>query len=225
MDKKYELIKSDNEYLFRIKALRDFINIKVGDIGGYVGSENNLSHEGDCWIHGNAKVFDSAIIYGNAKIFGNAKVFGNTEICDNVIICDSAMVYGNARIFDIAEIFGNAKVFDNVKISGNARVFGNAKVFGNAEICDSAMVYNSARIYKDAYIANTTDYIIIGPMGSRNDYTTFYKTKDGISVNCGCFNGTIGEFKEAVEKTHGIDKGCLYYRQYMWAIQCNELIK
>lgn len=39
MEKKYELIKSDNMDLFRIKALRDFSNVKVGDIGGYVSSE------------------------------------------------------------------------------------------------------------------------------------------------------------------------------------------
>ena len=44
MCKKYELLKDKHiEYrgktLYRIKALRDFYNVKKGDIGGYVESE------------------------------------------------------------------------------------------------------------------------------------------------------------------------------------------
>jgi hypothetical protein len=50
MKKKYELIKSDIPGLYRIKAVRDFSDVKKGDIGGYVESEDNLSHEGDCWV-------------------------------------------------------------------------------------------------------------------------------------------------------------------------------
>lgn len=50
MEKKYELISSDKPGLYRIKALRDFGLIKKGEIGGYVQSEKNLSHEGNCWF-------------------------------------------------------------------------------------------------------------------------------------------------------------------------------
>lgn len=50
----------------------------------------------------------------------------------------------------------------------------------------------------------TEDYMVVSPIGSRNGRTTFFRTADGgISVNCGCFRGTIEEFKQAVEKTHG----------------------
>ena len=52
MSKKYALIKSDSIVfngvtLYRIKALRDIDEsfIKKGDIGGYVESKNNLSHD------------------------------------------------------------------------------------------------------------------------------------------------------------------------------------
>ena len=62
MDKKYELIPSDMEGLFRIKALKDFSNVKKGDIGGYVESEKNLSQDGNCWI------YDNAVVMGNAKV-------------------------------------------------------------------------------------------------------------------------------------------------------------
>ena len=42
MDNKYELIPSDIEGLFRIKALKDFNDVKKGDIGGYVEGEKTF---------------------------------------------------------------------------------------------------------------------------------------------------------------------------------------
>ena len=83
--KKYELVK--NEYikfngkkLYRIKALKDFGNVEVGDIGGYIESENNLSHSNNCWIYGDAKVF------GDTKVCGDAKVYENAEVCGDAVI-------------------------------------------------------------------------------------------------------------------------------------------
>ena len=83
MEKKYELLKNDfvevnNTKLYRIKALRDFGIVKKGDIGGYIQKEENLSHNenaqvyGDAWVSGNARVFENACVYGNAHVSGNA---------------------------------------------------------------------------------------------------------------------------------------------------------
>ena len=68
MDKKYELIPSDIEGLFRIKALKDFNDVKKGDIGGYIQSENNLSQLDDCWIYDNAVVRDNQILVMSKKL-------------------------------------------------------------------------------------------------------------------------------------------------------------
>lgn len=66
MEKKYELtdeiLEVGGRVLHRINALRDFGNIKQGEIGGWIENEDNLSHCGDCWVYGNAEV------YGNAKV-------------------------------------------------------------------------------------------------------------------------------------------------------------
>ena len=51
-------------------------------------------------------------------------------------------------------------------------------------------------------LTTTRDLLIIGPIGSRQDYTTIYHTPNGIFVACGCFRGNIDEFAEAVKKTH-----------------------
>lgn len=48
--------------LYRIKALRDFGDVEKGDLGGYIGSENNLSHCGNAWVYGNAEVRGDAVI-------------------------------------------------------------------------------------------------------------------------------------------------------------------
>jgi len=86
MDKKYTLtddsIVVNGKKLYRIKALRSFSDIKKGDLGGYVESELNLSHNGKCWVSGNAKVSDNAKVSGNAWVYGNSRVFGNAVITE-----------------------------------------------------------------------------------------------------------------------------------------------
>ena len=70
MEKKYELTESKiycGITLFRIKALRDLWNVKAGDLGGWVESELNLSHEGNCWIYNDAIVCNKAFLCNNAK--------------------------------------------------------------------------------------------------------------------------------------------------------------
>ena len=46
--------------------------------------------------------------------------------------------------------------------------------------------------------------MLIGPIGSRQSFTTFYKDKHKhIMVSCGCFTGTLDEFAVQVDNTHG----------------------
>jgi len=81
--KKYELtnetISFENRKLFRIRALKDFGNVKAGDLGGYVESENNLSQEDNCWIYENARV------YGNAEVSNDDIVSGNARVYDDAM--------------------------------------------------------------------------------------------------------------------------------------------
>ncbi len=151
MDKKYELLKDDcinyeGRTLYRIKALRDFGCIKKGKLGGYIQSENNLSHEGECWVYKHAKVFGNARVYEDAEVFGNAQVFGDVRVYEN------AQIYGNAEIFNKAQVYGNAKVYGDAWVLNYAKVYNNAKVFGCTRIHDRAQVYGNAQIYDNAEI-------------------------------------------------------------------------
>ena len=120
--KKYKLtddtIIVDGHELHRIQALIDFSDVKCGDVGGYIESEDNLSQYENCWVGGNAKVYGYAEVFGNAQVLENAKVFGN------------------AKVYDDAKIYGNAQVYGNAFVCDYAEVCGNAKIYGNAIICD-----------------------------------------------------------------------------------------
>lgn len=83
--KKYRLLENEaievnGKTLYRIEALRAFSNVKKGDKGGFVESEKNLSHKGNCWIYDDAKAYDNARICGNAEVYGNIIVWGDAEI-------------------------------------------------------------------------------------------------------------------------------------------------
>lgn len=72
MEKKYILTEETKEVgghiLHKIQAVRDFGDVQKGDLGGWVESEENLSHDGDCWISGNGRVSSNARIGVNAYI-------------------------------------------------------------------------------------------------------------------------------------------------------------
>ncbi len=143
-DKKYgltnETIEIDGHTLHRIRALKDFGNVKMGDFGGFIEKEENLSHEGNCWVYGNACVFEDAEVREDARVFDEVKVYSKAE------------VYGEAKICGRADVFGNAEVTDKAKVYGEAWVYGNACVFGNAEVCGYAKVYGKADVHGDAKV-------------------------------------------------------------------------
>lgn len=82
---KYEILKDefiefDGRKLYRIKALKDFHNVKEGEFGGYIESERNLSHEGDAQVSGDAWVYNDAWVSGNAWVCDDARVYGNNAV-------------------------------------------------------------------------------------------------------------------------------------------------
>jgi len=95
MNKKYELMyqfKSDGILLYRICALRSFSDVKKGDIGGFVESEKNLSHDGNCWIYDSAKAIEHSRVHGDAKIH------------------DHVLLKGIVRVYGCAQISGNCTI-------------------------------------------------------------------------------------------------------------------
>lgn len=91
MEKKYILTRNDiinynGHILYRIQAVKSFDKVKKGDLGGYVESEDNLSHEGNAWVKDDAWVFGNAFVADNALVYGSAEVYDNACISGNAII-------------------------------------------------------------------------------------------------------------------------------------------
>ena len=86
MDKHFELtdkfiINAFGIKLLQIKCTRKIKHADVGDLGGYIEKEDNLS--GDAWVSGNAKVYGNAKVSGDAKVSGNAQVSGDAKVSNN----------------------------------------------------------------------------------------------------------------------------------------------
>ena len=120
---KYELIECDKPGLKQIRALKDIprFGVKIGDLGGYIEKEENLSQDHSCWV------------YGNAKISGNARVYGNARVSDNAIVSDHAMVSDNAKISGNALVSGDAWIYSNSLVYGNAQISGDVHISANTE--------------------------------------------------------------------------------------------
>ena len=99
MSKKFELTSNTKMFfgkkLFQIKALVSFGDVKEGALGGYIEKEENLSHDGNAWVSGNAKVYGNSEVSGDAQVSGNAKVCGNAQVYGNAKVCGNAQVYGD----------------------------------------------------------------------------------------------------------------------------------
>ena len=137
---KYELVKESKttfmgRMIYRIRALKDFSDIKAGDIGGWVCSYNNLSQEGDCWIYDKAKCLDKARILDNAKMF------------DNAIMYDNAKMYSNARMYNEAKMFDNAEMYDNSRMYDSSVMYDSTRMLDNAEMYDYAILDKDKLLY------------------------------------------------------------------------------
>lgn len=239
-NKKYKLLKDDviwidNKKLYRIQALKSFSNIDAGDLGGYIEKESNLSHSGDCWVYDNARVYENAKVLNDAVVYDNARVYGEARISNNSQVYDNAKVYGNASIFGYAlvyrdsTIYGNAMVYDNAEVYGHARIFNDAIICDYADVCGCAEISGWAKIASDAFVTNCKisktaiiydngDYVVLKGFGRENRSTTFFKLLGGnIGVECGCFSGTLNEFKKKVKQTHPI--GSKYRKEYLSLIK------
>ena len=81
MNEKYELTEEFKEIetlregwlqkikVYRIRALRAFADVKIGDLGGFVETKQNLSNMGNAWVYDNAEVCGDAKVCDNANIF------------------------------------------------------------------------------------------------------------------------------------------------------------
>ena len=142
--KKYELTSNfkmcSDKKIFQIRALVNLENgVKVGELGGWIEKEENLSHIGDAWVS------------GNAQVSGNAKITGDAWVSDNACVSGNACVTDNAWVRDNAWVTGDAWVRDNAWVTGKAHVAGNAwvsKIADLLQITGLGTVHRTTTVYR-----------------------------------------------------------------------------
>lgn len=178
------LIESDrNKYVFTEKTLKI--------------CEHTLHQIQAVCDFGNVK---EGQIGGYVESYENLSQSGNAWVdCDARVFCDS-VVLGNAYVSGCSYVYGNACIM------GYAEVY-NSKICGNVCITDYAHVHDTTirgceNIVGSAAIFGKRDYACVKGFGTAFRNTTFFRCFDGIvRVRCGCFYGTIPEFREQVKRT------------------------
>ena len=113
---------------------------------------------------------------------------------------------------EIKSIFGNV-LFEYSKENNTIKDTIIEAVKRGANLGDAYL--RGANLGGAGKITSVDDILLIGPIGSRADYTHIYRTDKGVYVKCGCFFGTVDEFASKVKDTHGDNK---YANQYFKVI-------
>ena len=101
---------------------------------------------------------------------------------------------------EAGELGGYVEKESNLGHDDNAWVYGDAQVSGDALVCG------------DARVCGNGDYAYAHGFGSVNRTTTFFRLKDGgVGVRCGCFYGTLAQFRDKIRETHGETKKAQEY--------------
>ena len=183
-NKKYEILmdkKNTIEWkghtLHRIKALRDFGDIKKGDIGGFVENENNLSHKGNCWIYDDAKVMDDSIMYDYSRI------------CDKSELHDDSRMYNYSKMYDYSELHNNSIMNDDSAMYDNSTMHDYSIMYDNSEMYNNSTLKNKTRLY-GKLVSSVDNFIEIqNPQGR---LVTCVRKGDKVLYNVGC-QGEIDE--------------------------------
>lgn len=154
---KYELTKNKTIVrgvtVYQILALKNFSDVKKGDLGGYVSHERNLPQDDNSWI------YDNAAVFGNSFISGNATIHEYAIVGDNAVVSDDAIIGGNAEILEAARVYEQAIVGDNARVSGNAHVRRTARIVDYAQIKDYTLVSGNYIIGGHSIVSDDTELV------------------------------------------------------------------
>lgn len=157
-----EVQQIGNHILYRIEALKDFGDVKKGDLGGFIEYTRQLSAEGDCWVYDDACVFN-----GYTELSGDARVKGVSRV-ENSTLTDNALVEGHSNVSD-SSMSGNSHIVDTrcdeVTMSDDSFLHSarpivrstlseKSKVLGRGEVSDSQLS-GSSRVDSFASVSNS----------------------------------------------------------------------
>ncbi|WP_294833300.1 hypothetical protein [uncultured Gilliamella sp.] len=255
--RKYELTtektKHEGRTLYRIRALRDFEDVKMGDLGGFVECEINLSHSGDCWIYDDSKVIGRSKIVGCSKVKGKSIVENSTVYNSTVeesVVMDYSIVENsivkNYSIVESSNVTDSSIVMNKSKVTGGSMVMNKSTVMDysavKSSIVDNSTVKNYS-IVENSIVDNSTvdgrnirakkTRINNAKIDSNSKYITVARigSRNDTLTAYRCANGEIGvatgcftgNIDEFVEAVKDKHKDNKYAKQYLAAINLIKL--
>ena len=210
---KYELTNItkdfEGETLYRIRALKDFEDIKKGDLGGWVSNENNLSQYGNCWV------------YDEAKCTGNSRMYGNSIMYDYSEMHDNSVMHGNSIMHDNSEMHGNSAMYDNSIMYGNSAMYDNSEMHDNSRMDNDSILKNNEKLY-GKLTHKVDDFIEIYNKEGRI-VTCVLKGKD-ILYNIGCQSEINKErFIDRIYNEDGGIEKHPYRKEYLKIIEMSKM--
>lgn len=213
---KYELVKEDRiEYpvsfdipsvtLYRIRALRDFscpvkirtgygqfkeIKVKKGDLGGYVESERNLSHDAGCWI------------FDDAKVFHKARVQDNAHISNQAVVKKGAIIKDDSSVHDHSTVEGSAVLSGHSRAAGGSVISGDVKLNGNVYVSDYCQVTNGSVLDGDIYLEGSIcveNAKLTGTIVLFGQYLITFDVHNNEEIVCYTTNRSITKFHEDID--------------------------
>nr|DAW72845.1 MAG TPA: Putative transferase, nesg, ydcK, Structural Genomics.38A [Caudoviricetes sp.] len=221
LDDDYRDIVRENcptQRVYRIMAVKDFVadnkNVTEGRLGGYIASDENLSHEGSCWVWGNSIVMDDATVDKDAQVVGETtRIYDFTYISDeakvvNSVIYGGTYILGSARVKDssiyASSLITNTASVVSTTINKMARIQASTclrnSVIGTTKSSGSETIRIMAGDFVSAQIDSQNDFIVIENVGMEKGHLTIYKAKKGVLATRGCFLGSLSQFLKAVEE-------------------------
>jgi hypothetical protein len=173
-----DVIDIDGHKLHRIIAARDIpeINVKKGQLGGYIESERNLSHRGTAWVFDNGQVYEQASVIDGAIVRDEARVHGKACLSGQFAAYDEAHLYGNFRGTGYGKAAGRVDARDNTMIKGSGCATDSV------QMRDNAIIGSNARASAGAILAGTVEltgnfdaiggYYSQGVIGRFTEHTT-----------------------------------------------------
>ena len=172
-NQKYEITDIAHEkypFLHRIRALRDIgTEVKAGDLGGFVESEENLSFEpgDDAWI------FDDAISAGEGCVDKGSILRERAVVCGCAYVSHGAELTGDSRAEDDAYIRG-ARLSRCARASGSSMILQSPSTKVAPILCGDCAVYG--KVVGDVMLAGSAVVI--------SDETISNDSLDRLSIDC-----------------------------------------
>ena len=214
MDKKYELtditMRYEGRILYRIRALKDFADVKKGKLGGWVETEDNLSQKGNCWIYNNAKCMD------NARMYDNSIMFDRSEMHDNSVMYDYSRMYGNSEMHDYSKMCDNSEMHEGSKMYNNSIISEHGEMWKNGVLDGDKNLYGKLVSKVDKFID------VINPRQGR--IVTGVLKNGEILYNVGCQNEITKEtFIDRIYSENGGIEENPHREEYLKIIDMIEL--